>query len=66
MKKTKLDKRNTATSKKFDDDVIDIFQFMDNLEQFGSWIPHAWFAKITFSLKVTSPLTKTETKLKNL
>ena len=50
---TKLDKRNTATSKKLDDDVLSanydaivIFQFMANLEQFRSRISHAWSAEI--------------------
>ena len=50
---TKLYKRNTATSKKLDDDVLSanydaivIFRFMSNLEQFGSRISDAWSAEI--------------------
>ena len=50
---TKLDKSNTATSKKLDDDflsanndLIDIFQFMVNSEQSGSRTPEAWSADI--------------------
>ena len=43
---TKLDKRNTATSRRFDDDVISVncdvfFQFMANLDQTGSRVPEA-------------------------
>ena len=50
---TKLDKRNTATSKKLDDDVLSanydaivIFRFMANLERFRSRISDAWSAEI--------------------
>ena len=50
---TKLDKRNTATLKKLDDDVLSanydaivIFRFMANLEQFRSRISDAWSAEI--------------------
>ena len=50
---TKLYKRNTATSKKLDDDVLSanydaivIFRFMANLEQFRSRISDAWSAEI--------------------
>ena len=57
---TKIDKRNTAASKIFDDDVMSIncdillfFQFMVNLEQTGSQIPDACSVKLTFSLRVT-------------
>ena len=35
------------------------FQFMANLEQFGSWIPEAWPKILTISLIVTFYLTKT-------
>ena len=57
---TKIDKRNTAASKIFDDDVMSIncdillfFQFMVNLEQTGSQIPDVCSVKLTFSLRVT-------------
>ena len=50
---TKLYKRNTATSKKLDDDVLSanydaivIFRFMANLEKFRSRISDAWSAEI--------------------
>ena len=50
---TKLYKRNTATSKKLDDDVLSanydaivIFRFMANLERFRSRISDAWSAEI--------------------
>ena len=53
---TKLGERNTATTNKFDDDVMSancdgivIFLFMANLEQSGSRIPDAWSVKLTFS-----------------
>ena len=61
---SKLDKKNTATSKNFDDDVMSvncdvivIFRFMVNLEQTGSRIPDAGCVKLTFSLRVTFYLT---------
>ena len=74
---TKLDRRNNTTSKKTEYDVISasydifaIFFFTANLEQSWSWIPEAWSIKLTFSIKVTFCLTKTETRnkkyLKNL
>ena len=57
---TKLDKRNTATPKKFGNnvmstscDVFSFFQFIANLEQNGFQIPDAWFIKLTFLLIVT-------------
>ena len=58
---TKLDKRNTAISKKLDNDVILwqsvmsflFFRFRANLKQSGSRIPDAWSVKLTFSLTVT-------------
>ena len=59
---TKLDKRNTATSKKFDDDVI--FQFMVHLYPCGSPTPDAWSIKLPFSLTITFYLTKTERRTK--
>ena len=64
---TKIDKRNTKTSKKFDDDimskncdVIAIFPISTNLEQSGNRIPNAQSLKLIFSLIVTFYLTKTE------
>ena len=41
---------------------LSFFQFMSDLEQSGSQIPDAWFLKLTFSLRVTFCLTKTEHK----
>ena len=68
---TKIDKENTTTSKKIDDDVISkncdviaIFQFTANLEQSGSRISDVQSVKCIFSLKVTFYLTKTENKTK--
>ena len=68
---TKLDKRNTATSKIFDDDdtsatwnVSVFFQFMVNLQPFGSRIPDAWSIKLTFSLTITFYPTKNENRTK--
>ena len=50
---TKLDNRNTTTSKKLDDDVLSanyeaivILRFRANLEQFRSRISDAWSAEI--------------------
>ena len=67
---TKLDKGNMTTSK-FDNGVISVncdvnsvFQFMDNLEQFGSRIPDAWSIKLTYSLIVSFCLTKPENRTK--
>ena len=61
---TKLDKRNMATSKKFDDDVMSsnfdvsvIFRIYGNLRPFGSRILDAWSIKLTFSLTITSDIT---------
>ena len=69
----KLDKRNTATSKKFDDnvvsancDVIVIFPIYGHLEQSDSRILDAWSVKLIFSLIVTFILQKLKTELKNL
>ena len=39
---------------------LSFFQFMANLEPSGSRIPEAESVKLTFSLKVTFNLTKTE------
>ena len=56
----KLDKRNTPTSKKTEDDfilencvVIAFSQIYDQFPAYGSRIPHAWSIKLTFSLIVT-------------
>ena len=71
---TKLDKRITKTSKKYGDDVMSvncdvivIFGFLANLDQFGSRIPDARsvilkgkILKVT--LTVTFYLTKTENR----
>ena len=64
---TNLDKRNTATSKKLmmtscQQMSLSNFWFMTNLEQSGSWIPDAWFVKLTFSLIITFYLTKIENR----
>ena len=40
------------------------FLFMADSEQSRSWIPGAWSVVLTFSLKATSYLTKTETRTK--
>ena len=70
---TKVDKWNTATSKKIDDnatsrkcDIIVIFTFIVNLEQFGSKIWDAWSVKFTILLIVTFYLRKTENRAKNI
>ena len=64
---TKLDKRNTATSKKLmmtscQQMSLSNFWFMTNLEQSGSWIPDAWSVKLIFSLIITFYLTKIENR----
>ena len=51
----KLDKRNTATSKKLtmmlcQQILLSNSRLMTNLEQSGSWIPGAWSVKLTFLL----------------
>ena len=58
--------RNKTRSKNFDDDVMSesFFQFMANLEQFGSRIPDAESVKLIFSLIVTFYITKTENRTK--
>ena len=68
---TNLDKRNKTTSKKKMMmscwqivTSLSFFQFMANLEQFKIWIPDAESVKVTFSLRVTFYLTKTENRIK--
>ena len=68
---TKLDKREKATSKKFDDDVMSencdiivISGFLANLEQSGCRIPDTESAKAMFSVIVTFCLKKTENRTK--
>ena len=71
---TKLDKRNTALSKTFDDDLasanydvmVIFFQFMVDLEQSGTQIVDVWSMILTFSLIETSYLTEGENRTKNL
>ena len=63
---TTLDKRNAATSTKFDKDFILAncdFQFMANLEPSRSCILDAWLIKLTFPLTITFYLTKIENNL---
>ena len=61
---TKLGKRNTATSKKMDNDVMsanDVVVKFSTSDQFGAiWKLdfRAWSVKLTFSLIVTFYLTK--------
>ena len=59
---TKLDKKNTATSKKYEDNIMSVncdfiilyfFQFMANFQPSGSRIPGALSKKFTFSLIIT-------------
>ena len=61
---TKLDKRNTATSKKFDDDVMsancDVIVFFPIYCQFAV----IWKPNLHFSLTITFYLTKTENRTK--
>ena len=66
---TKLDKRNTATSKKVDDDfmsaicdVIVIFLFYVQFVAIRKPILGTWSVKLTFSLVVNFYLTKTENR----
>ena len=68
---TKLGKRNKATSKKYDvdvmsesSDVLSIFGFLANLEQSGGRIPDTESAKVMFSVIVTFCFTKTESRTK--
>ena len=69
---TKLDKRYTATSKKFTMTPcrqilmsLPIFQFMANLEQSRSRNPDVWSVELTLPLTVNFYLTKTENITKN-
>ena len=65
---TKLDKKKHGNVKKIcakflmsvDCEVIVNFQFMANLEQFGSRILDTWSVNLTFSLIVSFCFTKTE------
>ena len=43
---------------------LSLFRFMANLEQSRSRFPDAWLVKLTFSLKITFYLTKTENRTK--
>ena len=67
---TKLDKRNTATSKTFDNDVmlgncnVSVFLIYGQFGAIWKPIPEAWSVKLTFSLIVPFYLTKTENKIK--
>ena len=68
---TKLDKGNTVTSKKINENVIStncgvifFFLFMANLQASGNWIPGAWSIKLTFSLTITSYFTQPEKRTK--
>ena len=70
---TKLDKRNTATSKKFDNDVmlpncdiIVIFLIYGQFGAIGKPNSRCMVCKLTFSLIVTFYLTKLKAELKNL
>ena len=68
---TKLNKRNTGTSKKL---VMmpcrpivtsqSFFQLMANLEESGDQIPHAWSGKFKLSSTVTFYLTSTANRTK--
>ena len=69
---TKLDKRNTATSKKFDETSyrqvatsLSFFQFMTYLQPSGIRILDAWPIKLTLTLTTTFCLTKPENRTKN-
>ena len=68
---TKLDKRNTATSKKLTMTpcqqivtLLSFFQFMTNLEQSGSSIPDAWSVIFKFPFILTFYFTKTGNRSK--
>ena len=68
---TKLDKRNSKKSKKLAMTPcreivtsLSFFQFIANLEQFGSWISDVYPVKLRFSLIVTFYLLKTENRNK--
>ena len=64
---TKTDTRNTATTKKIDDDIMlaicDVNVFIPiygYMQPSGSRILNAWSIKLRFSLAITFYLTKTE------
>ena len=66
---TKLDTRNTKTSKKFSNYVfqqivtsLSFFIFMVNLQSSENWIPDVWFIKSKFSLTITFCFTKPANK----
>ena len=65
---TKRNRRNTATSKKIDDDVLSAncdviyFPFMANLHPSKSRISDPWSIKLIFSLTITFYLSKTENR----
>ena len=68
---TKIDRRNTTTSKKLTVmscqqivSSLSFSQFMGNLELSSSEISDAWSVKLKFSLIVTLYLTKTENRTK--
>ena len=68
---TTIDKRNKATSTKFDDDVyrkiltsLSFSEFLANLEQSGDQVPDTESAKFMFSLIVTFCLAKTDNRTK--
>ena len=64
--------RETRQVKKIEYDVmsenfdvsVSFFQFMVNLEQFGSRISDAWYVKLTRSLEVSFHLTNIENRTK--
>ena len=67
---TNLDKRNKTTSQKFEltscwkiVTLLSFFQFIANLEQFGSGILDAQSAKLRFSLIATFYLTNTKSNV---
>ena len=69
----KICKRNTATSRTINDDVmltnfyvVAIFQFKVNLEQSESRIQNVWSLIFLFLLTVTFYLTKTDSRTKRL
>ena len=68
---TKLNKRNTATSKKLTVTSyrqrvtsLSVFCFMANFKQSGSWILNAWSVKFTVSLTATFYLKKNQSRTK--
>ena len=69
---TKLDNRNKSTSKKFYNGVMtancDVIVIFLIYGQFGAIqkLDSGWSVKLTFSLKVTFYLAKTENRTKNL